>query len=97
MRKHRFLQSKNLHYPSHFSVLKLWPVYHIMVYYIFGAFIYFFSIVIDYMIVVREFCFAFITSPPEGVARYWFHHVCMCARLCVCVSGQYFGILFLEY
>ena len=46
-----------------------------------------------------------ITSPPEGVARYCFHPVCLsvclcvCVSvcLCVCVSGQYFGILFLGY
>ena len=31
----------------------------------------------------------FITSSPEGVARYCVHPVC--------VSGQYFGILFLGY
>ena len=48
-----------------------------------------------------------ITSPPEGVARYCFHPVCVSVCLsvclsvslcvCVCVSGQYFGILFLGY
>ena len=42
-----------------------------------------------------------ITSPPEGVARYCFHPVCVCVCLsvcvCICVSGQYFGILFLGY
>ena len=42
-----------------------------------------------------------ITSPPEGVARYCFHPVCLsvcvCVCLCICVSGQYFGILFLGY
>ena len=41
------------------------------------------------------------TSPPEGVARYCFHPVCLsvcvCVCLCICVSGQYFGILFLGY
>ena len=26
------------------------------------------------------------TSPPEGVARYCFHPVCLCVCLCVCVS-----------
>ena len=25
------------------------------------------------------------TSPPEGVARYCFHPVCLCVCLCVCV------------
>ena len=49
-----------------------------------------------------------VTSPPEGVARYCFHPVCLsvCLSLCVCVcvclsvclcvcvSDQYFGILF---
>ena len=41
------------------------------------------------------------TSPPEGVARYCFHPVCLslcvCVPvcLCICVSGQYFEILFL--
>ena len=43
----------------------------------------------------------FITSPPEGVARYCFHPVCLSVCLsvcvCVCVSGRYFGILFLGY
>ena len=42
-----------------------------------------------------------ITSPPEGVARYCFHpvcvSVCLSVCLCICVSGQYFGILFLGY
>ena len=46
-----------------------------------------------------------ITSPPEGVARYCFHpvclcvcvSVCLCVCVCICVSGQYFGILFLGY
>ena len=30
----------------------------------------------------------FITSPPEGVARYCFHPVCLsvCVCVCVCVS-----------
>ena len=27
-----------------------------------------------------------ITSPPEGVARYCFHPVCVCVCLSVCVS-----------
>ena len=27
-----------------------------------------------------------ITSPPEGVARYCFHPVCLSVCLCVCVS-----------
>ena len=27
-----------------------------------------------------------ITSPPEGVARYCFHPVCLCVCVCVCVS-----------
>ena len=27
-----------------------------------------------------------IISPPEGVARYCFHPVCLCVCLCVCVS-----------
>ena len=27
-----------------------------------------------------------VTSPPEGVARYCFHPVCLCVCLCVCVS-----------
>ena len=26
-----------------------------------------------------------ITSPPEGVARYCFHPVCLCVCVCVCV------------
>ena len=42
---------------------------------------------------------------PGGVARYCFHQVCLsvclcvcvCLSVCVCVSGQYFGILFLGY
>ena len=38
-----------------------------------------------------------ITSPPEGVVRYCFHPVCLCVCVSVCVSGQYFGILFLGY
>ena len=38
-----------------------------------------------------------ITSPPEGVALYCFHPVCLCVCVSVCVSGQYFGILFLGY
>ena len=30
----------------------------------------------------------FVTSPPEGVARYCFHPVCLsvCLSVCVCVS-----------
>ena len=28
----------------------------------------------------------FITSPPEGVARYCFHPVCLSVCVCVCVS-----------
>ena len=40
---------------------------------------------------------AIFTSPPEGVARYCFHPVCVSVCLCICVSGQYFGILFLGY
>ena len=42
-------------------------------------------------------CVIFITSPPEGVARYCFHPVCLSVCVCVCVSGQNFGILFLGY
>ena len=45
------------------------------------------------------FCTGYvITSPPEGVVRYSFHPVCLCVCVClsVCVSGQYFGILFLH-
>ena len=40
-----------------------------------------------------------VTSPPEGVARYCFHPVCLSVCVCVfvCVSGLYFGILFLSY
>ena len=42
-----------------------------------------------------------ITSPPEGVARYCFHPVCLSVCLsvcvCICVSGLYFGILFIGY
>ena len=33
----------------------------------------------DYSVVI-------ITSPPEGVARYCFHPVCLSVCLCVCVS-----------
>ena len=29
--------------------------------------------------------FSLVTSPPEGVARYCFHPVCMCVCVCVCV------------
>ena len=29
---------------------------------------------------------------PEGVVRYCLHPVCASMCLCVCVSGQYFGI-----
>ena len=42
-----------------------------------------------------------LPRPPEGVARYCFHPVCLsvCVSVCVCVcvSGQYFGILFFGY
>ena len=40
-----------------------------------------------------------ITSPPEGVARYCFHPVCLSVSvgvsvcLSVCVSGQYFSAI----
>ena len=38
---------------------------------------------------VTELNFGVITSPPEGVARYCFHPVCLsvcvCVCLCVCV------------
>ena len=48
-----------------------------------------------------EIILAPVTSPPEGVARYCFHPVCLsvCLSVCVsvCVFGQYFGILFLGY
>ena len=30
--------------------------------------------------------FIIITSPPEGVARYCFHPVCLCVCVSVCVS-----------
>ena len=30
--------------------------------------------------------FTIFTSPPEGVARYCFHPVCLCVCLSVCVS-----------
>ena len=48
----------------------------------------------------------FITSPPEGVARYCFHpvclsvclsvcvSVCLCVCVCVCVSGRYLVFYF---
>ena len=49
---------------------------------------------------IPQYCSIF-TSPPEGVARYCFHPVCLsvCVSVCVCVcvSGQYFGILYLGY
>ena len=39
-----------------------------------------------------------ITSPPEGVARYCFHpvclSVCLSVCLCVCVSGRYLVFYF---
>ena len=42
-----------------------------------------------------------ITSPPEGLRGIVFTglSVCLsvCLSLCVCVSGRYFGILFLGY
>ena len=33
-----------------------------------------------------------ITSPPEGVARYCFHPVCVCVCLCICVSVFWYFI-----
>ena len=39
-------------------------------------------------------CNLIITSPPEGVARYCFHPVCL--SVCVCVR-PIFGTLFLGY
>ena len=34
---------------------------------------------------------------PEAVARYCVHRVCLSVCMCVCVSGQYFSILFIGY
>ena len=35
---------------------------------------------------------------PEGAASYSFHPVLsVCVFVCLCVSGQYFGIVFLGY
>ena len=39
-------------------------------------------VILIYGIVVNTI----ITSPPEGVARYCFHPVCVCVCVCVCLS-----------
>ena len=36
-------------------------------------------------IYVQDYMYVFITSPPEGVARYCFHPVCLSVCLSVCV------------
>ena len=40
-------------------------------------------------IVVIIISISVITSPPEGVAMYCFHPVCLSVCVFVCVSGQY--------
>ena len=35
----------------------------------------------------RSSFYCFITSPPEGVARYCFHPVCLSVSVCVCLAN----------
>ena len=43
----------------------------------------------SYSYTVRDDLSVFITSPPEGVARYCFHPVCLsvCVSVCVCPAN----------
>ena len=45
-----------------------------------------FNIVTCFLMSWRDVHVRIVTSPPEGVARYCFHPVCLSVCLCVCVS-----------
>ena len=52
------------------------------------------------MVIVGYSVYVIVTPRGGGgVARYCFDPVCLsvCMYVCVCESGQYFGILFLGY